>query len=1014
MSKTFEQGRDEVAKLCHYFDTNRGAFLAPGVKEAHVRQTLIDPLFEALGWDVRNTAMAAPQYREVVPEDSLEVDGHQQAPDYAFRVGTIPKFFAEAKKCGINIGSDQAPAYQLRSYGWSAKVGLSILTDFEELAIYDCTFRPRPSDKAGYARIQYLRFEEYADKWHEIWDVFSREAVWSGAFDKYAASKRKRGTTEVDQEFLKEIEEWREALARNIALRNDGLGFEDLSSAVQRTIDRVVFLRMAEDRGLEPYGQLLKISERDNVYHEFIVHLCRKADEKYNSGLFHFRKESGTSDAPDALTPGLSVDDKVFRKILQGLYFEHGSPYRFRVLGVEILGTIYERFLAKVIRLTAQHQAKIEEKPEVRKAGGVYYTPSYIVDHIVKSTIGRLVGKESPSQLAGNKSAGTFRVLDMACGSGSFLLGAYQWLLDHCLRWYAEHKPESNKKAVYADASGQWHLTIAERKRILTTHIFGVDIDPQAVEVTKLSLLLKALEGENDSSLSRQMMLFHERALPNLSENVKCGNSLVEPAYFSNRLIPDAEELKIMSPFDWKKEFPTALGEGGFSVVIGNPPYLNVDDTWGKGDPRLEALSTLYPHIYNDKTDLLFYFLGRAVQLCKGTIGFIVSRAFLEAYKADKLRDFLSRSTTVTEIVDFQNYYVFTGIGITTCILTMSKEKLRGTSWAYRLRAPELPSKNLAELLGDSVVFEKVKIEQKTLGSSPWVIRSQDVAALNSKIDQAGELLGKILVIGQGMQTGRNDIFGMRTREEIEKWGLSPGQYFKRASNSDIQQYFIRDRKEYILFPHAFRTFDELPKGAKKHLSDNTQALKGRAAFRRGDCEWWLFTWPLHSDLYGRMRILCPYLATTNRFAMDERGEFLSLTDTTVLFENGQSEKMDYLLGLLNSKLLTFRFRSIGKLKSAGIYEYFWNSVSRLSIRRIDFKDESDLATHDRVVMIVRQLVDLSRRVDASQGKSRELLKGQIGQAKQELDGLIYTLYGLSKEEVALVEREVPPDLSAE
>ena len=239
---------------------------------------------------------------------------------------------------------------ELRSYGWSAKVGLSILTDFEELAVYDCTSRPRPSDRASYSRIQYFRFEEYPDRWRELWEVFSREAVWSGAFDQLVASTRKRGTSEVDVEFLKEIEGWREQLARSVAHRNEQISFDDLNAAVQRTIDRVVFLRMAEDRGLEPYGQLLKLCERENVYGRFMGELCRRADEKYNSGLFHFQKEQSTSEAPDRISPKLTVDDKVFKPILQSLYFEHGSPYRFRVLPVENLGTIYERFLGKVIR----------------------------------------------------------------------------------------------------------------------------------------------------------------------------------------------------------------------------------------------------------------------------------------------------------------------------------------------------------------------------------------------------------------------------------------------------------------------------------------------------------------------------------------------------------------------------------------------------------------------------------------------------------------------------------------
>ena len=639
MSKTFEQGKGDVGKLCRYFETNREAFLAPGVKEAHIRQSLIDPLFEALGWDVRNTAKTAPQYLEVIFEDSLDVEGQHKAPDYTFRVGPLPKFYAEAKNCGVNIGADPGPAYQLRRYGWSAKVALSVLTNFEELGVYDCATRPRPSDKASHARIQYFRYDEYPGRWRELWDVFSRGAVWSGAYDQYAASKRKRGTSEVDVEFLKEIEGWRLALAGNIALRNKDLSLDDLNAAVQLTIDRAVFLRMAEDRGLEPYEQLLKLCERPDIYPRFMRDLCRRADQKYNSGLFHFQKESGVSEDPDRITPKLAVDDKVFKPILESLYFAHGSPYHFGVLPVEILGTVYERFLGKVIRLTPGHQAKVEEKPEVRKAGGVYYTPAYIVEYIVKHTVGRQIEGRSPAQLAGGKDKPPFRVLDMACGSGSFLLGANQCLLDHSLKWYIEHKPETHKKAVYKDPrSGQCRLTIEEKKRILTTHIFGVDIDPQAVEVSKLSLLLKVLEGETDQSLTLGLLPFSDRALPNLADNIKCGNSLIGPDYFTGKLIVDPEEMKSVNPFDWKQRFPDAMNAGGFDSIIGNPPYLNVDDTWGKGDSRLEALKTLFPHIYNDKTDILFYFLAKSVQLSKGSVGFIVSRAFLEASVMPVLR----------------------------------------------------------------------------------------------------------------------------------------------------------------------------------------------------------------------------------------------------------------------------------------------------------------------------------------------------------------------------------------
>jgi type I restriction-modification system DNA methylase subunit len=663
MSKTYDQGKDEVAKLCQYFATNQPSFLAPGVKEAHVRQSLIDPLFEALGWDVRNASMTAPQYREVIPEDSLDVEGQQKAPDYTFRVGTLPKFYVEAKKCGVSISADPAPAYQLRRYGFSAKLALSILTDFEELGVYDCASRPRPTDKASHARIQYFGFREYPDRWREIWDVFSRESVWSGTFDQYAASKRKRGTSEVDSEFLKDIEGWRDVLARNLALRNSALSADDLNAAVQRIIDRLIFLRMAEDRGLESYGQLLKLCGQPNIYDRFMSGVCRKADQKYNSGLFHFQKETGVADAPDTLTPRLTVDDQALKPILQSLYFEHGCPYHFGVLPVEILGTVYERFLGKVIRLTAGHQAKVEDKPEVRKAGGVYYTPAYIVQYIVQNTIGKQIDGQSPADLAGGKATPPFRVLDMACGSGSFLLGAYQFLLDHCLKWYHTNPSPKHAKAVYQNAKGETCLAIAERKRILTTHIYGVDIDRQAVETTKLSLLLKALEGENDTTLSQQMTLFQERALPNLSDNIKCGNSLIASDF---SMVP--EDLVRVKAFDWSVQFPDAMKAGGFDAIIGNPPYgalLSESETKYLRDQYQSA---------EYQIDTYPIFAERAHGLIKNGafLGVIIPSAWIASKYNVKFRQFLCQSLQPTTIVVAQKD-VFKDATVETVVMICQK-----------------------------------------------------------------------------------------------------------------------------------------------------------------------------------------------------------------------------------------------------------------------------------------------------------------------------------------------------
>ena len=296
MSKTFDQGKEEVAKLCQHFATNREAFLAPGVKEAHVRQTLIDPFFEALGWDVRSAAMVAPQYREVIPEDSLDVEGQQKAPDYTFRVGTLPKFYAEAKKCGVNIGADPGPAYQLRRYGWSAKLALSILTDFEELAVYDCTIRPQAKRQGQPCPNPVLRLSTSTPTAGGSCGTFS-PAKPSGPGHSTSTPRpsgsaaRRKWTRSFSRKSRAGGMRWPETSPCGTR----DLSSDDLNAAVQSTIDRVVFLRMAEDRRLEPYEQLLKLCERDDIYPRFMRDLCRKADDKYNSGLFHFQKESDVS-----------------------------------------------------------------------------------------------------------------------------------------------------------------------------------------------------------------------------------------------------------------------------------------------------------------------------------------------------------------------------------------------------------------------------------------------------------------------------------------------------------------------------------------------------------------------------------------------------------------------------------------------------------------------------------------------------------------------------------------------
>jgi len=1109
MSKTFEQGKDEVAGLCDYFAKNRAPFSAPGMKEARVRQDLIDPLFRALGWDVGNAGRVAPQYCEVVVEDSLDVEGQQKAPDYTFRVGTLPKFYVEAKKCGVNIFADLAPAYQLRRYGWSAKVAVSILTDFEEMGVYDCTLRPRPSDKASHARILYYRFDEYPDRWRELWDIFSREAVWTGAFDQYAASKRKRGTSEVDVEFLKELEGWRDELARNIALRNHNLSGDELNRAVQLTIDRVVFLRMGEDRGLEPYEQLLTLCRQSDIYESYMK-LCRKADDRYNSGLFHFQKETGVSEAPDSITPRLAVDDKVFKPILQSLYFAHGSPYEFKVLPVEILGTVYERFLGKVIRLTAGHQAKIEEKPEVRKAGGVYYTPAYIVNYIVRQTVARQIEGKSPAQLAGRRSMGVppmsstgilpveqqgqspfsettpkkgtvprqpFRVLDMACGSGSFLLGAYQCLLDHCLKWYIDNGPEKYPNAVYDLATAKrseagWRLTIAEKKRILTTHVFGVDIDPQAVEVSKLSLLLKVLEGESAETVGNTMRLFHERALPNLADNIKCGNSLIGPDYFTGRLSfdeqPDTEEFARVNAFDWNREFPAVFRgtgvsparptgilpveeeargrdahatrgqdalathgqdahatSGGFDCVIGNPPYIRIQTMKETAPLEVEIYKELFQTAREGNYDIYVVFLEKGLQLLneRGRLGFICPHKFFNAKYGAPVRGIVANGQHLAHVVHFGDQQVFDGATTYTCLLFLDKSPAKD---CHFVKVNDLTSWRASGAGTEGTI----KANQVT--GKEWNFAVGRGAALFEKLARMPVKLANVADrIFQGLVTGADPVFILTD--------AGGGRYFSHATQSEyrieaelmhplckgslnIRRYMVTEPDKSILFPYrliqgkaVLLTTKELAAeypSAWKYLQINRAALEERERGKWKRADWYAFGRSQNLSEMDQSKLLTPSIAKRPSFTYDEKNFYYFVGSGGgggggygIILNKSRGMSYEYLLGLLNSRLLDWVIKQSGGLFRGGYYAFSRQYIEALPVRTIDPANSAEKTAHDRMVKLVDSMLALHKQLASAKSEGqRGAIQRQIEATDAEIDSLVYDLYGLTAEEIAIVE----------
>ncbi len=966
----------------------------PG-SETEVRIQFVDPLFTALGWDLRDKRQVRHEPRVTIQEDGV---ARSKRPDYSFHAGGRPRFYLETKQPRHNLQRNAAPAYQLRRYGWSGTCAVSVLTDFEEFCVYDCRIQPEPRDTAATARLSYYEYGEYVDKWAEIEARFSYEAVAAGSLEKWVEGERVRGVESVDQAFLREMENWRESLAGHIALHNRRLSQRQLNLLVQRTIDRIVFLRIAEDRDIEAYGRLLRAAARENVYAELKL-LFHEADDKYNSGLFHFGADSRASQ-PDQLSLNVSIPDEPLREIIRSLYFPR-SPYEFSVLPADILGQVYERFLGKVIEFSPGGAVAIQEKPEVRKAGGVYYTPTYIVDYIVENTVGALLEGATP------EDAARLRILDPACGSGSFLSGAYQYLLDWHLAYY-RGQPARYRNRILDIAGEGISLKTAEKRRILQNNIYGVDLDENAVEVSKLSLLLKMLERESEATGAQTLMFSAGgRILPDLSDNIKWGNSLIGSDFYRGAqggLFADEEEMLRVKAFDWASAggFPEVMRASGFDAVIGNPPYVR-QETLGRDfkDYAKRKFET-----YAGMADLYTYFIERGVKLLRenGLFGIIVANKWMRARYGKPLRTWLKKQAVI-EIVDFGALPVFEQATTYPCILRIANDRPRGVFNSVQVENLEFSS------LQEYVSSASYEVLQNALDDNGWSLAERSTQELYLKIVNRGVPLTKYVdgKIHYGIKTGRNSAFiiDSATKSALIQEDSSSADVIKPfLMGRDIFRYADPQAERYVIFTRRGVDIENYP-AIKSYLSQYRDILEPkptswRGAWRGrkpGSYAWYEIQDAVdYYEEFERHKIIVPCIVKSASYLFDTNG-FYSNDKTTIIVSDDL-----YLYGLLNSKVLDFVMHQISSTKQGGYFEYKPMYLAKLPIRTIDFDNPADVQMHDKMVELVDEMLDLHNRLPGLAGEGRRITEALINTVDNEIDALVYELYGLTVDEIAIVE----------
>jgi type I restriction-modification system DNA methylase subunit len=959
---------EDTGRLAARFQKGFASFHSSEYDEASLRLQFLDPLFTALGWDVANSQGLPLHLSEVVIERRTNIAGRKKRADYVFGYAGLNKFVCEAKKPSEDLDKH---AFQIQNYTYNLSLYLGVLTNFKELLIYVVGSKPdraRPFDPV--LRLRFDTFEQNAAK---LWDLLSRGAVADGSLEKFiqalpktAARPGKQGwlfkatrTRTVDDDFLEFLDSVRGRLARSLARTNAGFDWGDagLNEAVQTILDRILFIRICEDRDidtLEPLEDIVRdwvaAGRTAGKLYPALAAKFRKLAPLFNGGLF------GRPGQKAHFSESIAVDDFLLADLISELSAED-SNYLFSTIPVHILGSVYERFLGKVIRTTASGAVRIEQKPEVRKAGGVYYTPRYIVEHIVEQTVGAALKDKTPAEIA------AVQVIDPACGSGSFLIRAFERICEHHLERLMASPSRQKRSLCYRDANNVLHLTTGFKRKILLNSIYGIDIDPQAVEVTQLSLYLKILEGETRNSLEAQQPLFPgETVLPDLSRNVHCGNSLVGTDFldlFVN--YPQAEALR---PFSWEAAFPVAFTRGGFDVVIGNPPYLySAGQDHGAYFIQRFGLSEY-------QTDSYVFFIEQGIRQLRrgGRFGMIVSDSWIKGKYFSKLRAYLLKETQVKQIVVF-DYPPFHGATIENSIIILQKAKPHDDIDVYEYKAPE--HRTLINRLTLADCVGKAHIDLRYSAEAAEVVAATE--RYSCRLEQH-------CFLNRGVHAYRTDGYG-RSK-------FSPGHQTKR--DKEEQSYHAKKKLDASYFPEV--------KG--KHLRRYGHVWDGTYISYGG----WLAE-PRTPELFkppkiAIRKIIAPRLVCTyirNPVVLDQSVYVAVRKPDTAL-------DLLFILGVLASSVGGWYLRT-----KHGIYDklYPWFTKEQLAafpLPCLDLERGEDRAHHDDIVALVRRMLDLEQKLERARAEADRTILERVRQATDaEIDRMVFELYGFSLPQIEII-----------
>ena len=939
---------DKLEALVNRFDADLEIY-KDGKKfnEQMTRQQYIDNFLSLLGWDVSNSNGLSYMDREVVVEE-FSYTNKKDRPDYTIRLNGISQFHIEAKKVSVNILSDPKSAIQARRYGWNSNHSISVLTNFEYLIIYKTYEMPKQGDNASVSRYKVFHYKEYLERFQEIYDLLSRDSIVNGQFEKWTSKISPEDATKfsLDTVFLDQLNRWRVLIANDLLSSNKiGEDYPYLNEYIQEFLNQIIFLRFAEDNQYES-EELLK---KEILNHDNYIDYFRKLDKKYNSSLFENSKIIS------------KISMSLLSEIIENLYFPQVS-YDFSIIDLSILSKVYENFLQD--ELILREGEYVLQKTRSASVKAVVSTPYNIVVAMVNRALSEKIQGMTPHEIL------DLRIADLAVGSGIFLIECYNYIENYLSQWYGE-KEQCQPSPLL--------IPFVIKRQIIENVLIGFDIDRQAVNLTRFSLLLRILSYEGRERIEQISPI-----LPSLENNIICGNSLIPISAIPQTLLMDESFSEINPQND-------RFFNEKFDLIIGNPPYLNKEDI-KNSTPKIEMdIYSTYYQLIQGQYDKYFLFLERAINAIKenGKVFFLIPNKFITVKAGDKLRNELSKRKLIRKIFDFKYTQIFPNATNYVSVVQIEKSD--------KLEYREISS--YQELYNDE---SGIEYEFESLGKNHWFLTSDK--RLKELYEYAYKNFPSIeteIKPKNGIQTSKNPVYVI-PKNATKDYG-NKIKYRKNGKTYILEKQILKDfykprvksvgksyekliADNYIVFPYVGgeiideqtlkKTFPE----AYSYLFDFKHELlpkvyggKRDVVGSKKDVVWYQYGREQSLKEVTQPKILVGVLSNQPNFNVDKNNFVYASGGTAgyigLYLRENSPYSLEYIQAWLSHDFTDRIFQTIGSSFENEFYTHGTGLYKDIPLLPIDFNSTIEVEIYSQINQAVKSINELNSQISSEGNK---------------------------------------------